>query len=85
MSSSPNMFAQIIGLNNFEMLNNAIKKCYTLDYDEVFEANKEINEKAENNFSEPLSKNATLLYETLQEVDKVTANVRQKLNPELIK
>ena len=85
MSSSPNMFAQIIGLNNFETLNNAIKKCYTLDYDEVFEANKEINEKAENNFSEPLSKNAKLLYETLQEVDKVTANVRQKLNPELIK
>lgn len=85
MSSNPNMFAQIIGLNNFEMLNNAIKKCYTLDYYEVFEANKEINEKAENNFSEPLSKNAKLLYETLQEVDKVTANVRQKLNFELIK
>ena len=85
MSSNPYLFAQIIGLNNFEMLNQAMKNCYTLNSYEIIEANKEINEKAKNNFVEPLSKNAQLLHKSLKMVDKVTENVRKKVNPELIK
>ena len=57
----------------------------TSDNDAIFEANKEINLKRDNNFKEPLSKNAKLLYDSMVIVDKVTDNVRKKVNIELIK
>lgn len=85
MSESPNLFAQIIGLNNYNMLNNAMKDCYFLSEKEILAATKEINAKEKNNFKEPLSKNATILYNAFVTVDKVTENVKRKVNLDFIK